>query len=273
MGRRPASPPEHEIDTVLSSFVAASNIGLGRRLAARVQRDAEGSDLLLIEDQALGLVDLGPQLSAVMTTSSTVGLVSPSPASLAEILSTTFSCSALLSLSISALALASLARRSAFSARRPAISALEIGGAVVRLCRYQPRSNQQLVAVALDQMLDVLVAWTRLHRAAQALKRLFDRGLRQLGGRRHLFQGAPFPLWPGAPRNQLARHFVDRVTGVDERLLAGQRGRPRAGPVGLCGGSSAGANPVGGLPEPASCRTRPPPSPQTRRARARLSPK
>ena len=81
MGRRPASPPEHEIDTVLSSFVAASNIGLGRRLAARVQRDAEGSDLLLIEDQALGLVDLGPQLSAVMTTSSTVGLVSPSPAS------------------------------------------------------------------------------------------------------------------------------------------------------------------------------------------------
>ena len=36
---------------------------------------------------------------------------------------------------------------------------------------------------------------------------------------------------------------------MDQRLLAGRRGRPRAGPVGLCGGSSAGANPISGLPK------------------------
>ena len=129
---------------------------------------------------ALVPVDHGGQPSAFMTTLSTVGLVSPLAASLAEIFSTTFSCSALLSLSISALASASLARRSAFSAQAGDLGVV-IGGAPVRLYRHQPRSDEQLVAVALDQMLDVPVARARLHVVAKALQRLFDRALRPPG--------------------------------------------------------------------------------------------
>ena len=65
---------------------------------------------------ALSILNARPR--AAITTSSTVGFVSPLAASVAAIISTTISCSALLSRSISALASASWARR-------PAITALE----------------------------------------------------------------------------------------------------------------------------------------------------
>jgi hypothetical protein len=216
------------------------------RLVIRVQRDAELSDLLLVEDRKLGPVDLGPSAERghdIVHGRFGLAVRGELGGDLLDYLLAQRP----LELLISALASASWARRSALSARRLTISALE-SAAFGSGCRYQSRSDEELVAIALDQILDLRVARARLHRVAQALKRLFDRGLRQHDGRRHLAQGAPLCLRACALRDQLARHVVDRVAAVNRRLLAARRGWLLAASVGLCAGSHTGANPIGGLP-------------------------